>query len=273
MDAYCPHLGAHLGVGGRVDGDELVCPFHGWRFNGAGSCVHVPYAARPNPRAQVGSYRTAERNGQLLVWYDSAGRPPSWEVPIVPEFGDRNHSSLRRNRWIASTKWYEIKENVVDTAHSPIVHRVASPRCTVVQDAHRLTVTTAHRSDSPLGNHRDVTVTEYHGPGVSIVRVSGSFDLCMITGNTPIEEDRVDVRVAFVLPASVEPAGTELADLVAAGQAALFDEDLPIWENKAYIERPALVPEDGPIMAFRRWAAQFDSAPSRAEDERSVFAQ
>ena len=26
--AFCPHLGAHLGHGGRVEGDHLVCPFH-----------------------------------------------------------------------------------------------------------------------------------------------------------------------------------------------------------------------------------------------------
>ncbi|MHB8671400.1 MAG: Rieske 2Fe-2S domain-containing protein, partial [Acidimicrobiales bacterium] len=31
MDAFCPHLGAHLGHGGTVDGAELVCPFHAWR--------------------------------------------------------------------------------------------------------------------------------------------------------------------------------------------------------------------------------------------------
>ena len=30
FDAFCPHLGAHMGYGGWVEGrDELVCPFHG----------------------------------------------------------------------------------------------------------------------------------------------------------------------------------------------------------------------------------------------------
>src|SRR5687768_10820319 len=32
MEAHCPHLGAHIGVGGRVEGSCVVCPFHGWRF-------------------------------------------------------------------------------------------------------------------------------------------------------------------------------------------------------------------------------------------------
>ena len=44
FDAFCPHLGANLGYGGKVVGDTLQCPFHGWRFDGNGRCVQVPYA-------------------------------------------------------------------------------------------------------------------------------------------------------------------------------------------------------------------------------------
>ena len=28
IDAFCPHLGAHIGVGGHVEEDDIVCPFH-----------------------------------------------------------------------------------------------------------------------------------------------------------------------------------------------------------------------------------------------------
>ena len=35
VDAYCPHLGAHLGEGGRVIGDSIRCPFHGWQYDGS----------------------------------------------------------------------------------------------------------------------------------------------------------------------------------------------------------------------------------------------
>lgn len=45
LDAYCPHLGANLGVGGRVEGDNIVCPFHQWSFRGTdGQCTNVPYS-------------------------------------------------------------------------------------------------------------------------------------------------------------------------------------------------------------------------------------
>src|SRR4051794_19961277 len=49
LDAHCPHLGAHLGHGGCVEGESIRCPFHGWRFDGAGACVAVPYATKIPP--------------------------------------------------------------------------------------------------------------------------------------------------------------------------------------------------------------------------------
>lgn len=47
VDAYCPHLGANLAAGGRVLGDCIECPFHGWQFQGSdGKCVRIPYAEK-----------------------------------------------------------------------------------------------------------------------------------------------------------------------------------------------------------------------------------
>lgn len=37
----CPHRHAPLS-GGRVDQGELVCPYHGWRFDTNGGCTRVP---------------------------------------------------------------------------------------------------------------------------------------------------------------------------------------------------------------------------------------
>ena len=46
VDAYCAHLGAHLAVGGKVEGEGIRCPFHGWCYDGAsGQCTDIPYTA------------------------------------------------------------------------------------------------------------------------------------------------------------------------------------------------------------------------------------
>ena len=46
LDAHCPHLGAHLGHGGRVEGEGIRCPFHAWWWDGDGRCLEIPYASR-----------------------------------------------------------------------------------------------------------------------------------------------------------------------------------------------------------------------------------
>ena len=72
LDAYCAHLGAHLGEGGRVVGENLRCPFHGWHYDGSGACVKIPYAAdsdRIPKRARVRAWDVVERNRMIFVWH------------------------------------------------------------------------------------------------------------------------------------------------------------------------------------------------------------
>ena len=44
LDAYCQHLGANMGVGGTVEGENIVCPWHGWRWRGDGTNALIPYS-------------------------------------------------------------------------------------------------------------------------------------------------------------------------------------------------------------------------------------
>src|SRR6476620_10169548 len=44
LDAYCQHLGGNLGVGGKVEGDDIVCPWHGWHWRGDGTNSLIPYS-------------------------------------------------------------------------------------------------------------------------------------------------------------------------------------------------------------------------------------
>ena len=49
MSGHCRHLGAHIGHGGKVVGDCVECPFHGWRWGPDGTNRYIPYQPdRPN---------------------------------------------------------------------------------------------------------------------------------------------------------------------------------------------------------------------------------
>ncbi len=79
LDAYCPHLGAHLGSdGGRIEGDTVACPFHGWRFDSEGHCVEIPYAQKIPERARdaLGAWPVKETNGFIAIWHDPEDNPP-----------------------------------------------------------------------------------------------------------------------------------------------------------------------------------------------------
>ena len=75
MDAYCQHLGANLGVGGTVEGENIVCPWHGWRWRGDGTNALIPYSkigCKNNVR--IRTYPSVEWYGFILAWH-RASRP------------------------------------------------------------------------------------------------------------------------------------------------------------------------------------------------------
>src|SRR5699024_5818895 len=87
QDAFCPHLGAHLGHGGKVKGDCIECPFHGWTFDGDGANTNIPYSERTNKKAHLRSFPVVERNGLSMIWYHPDETvAPMWDVPEFPEF-------------------------------------------------------------------------------------------------------------------------------------------------------------------------------------------
>ena len=62
LDAHCPHLGAHLGHGGKVKGSEIECPFHAWRFGTDGRCTAVPYAKHLPRKADEPRHVTVDQS-------------------------------------------------------------------------------------------------------------------------------------------------------------------------------------------------------------------
>ena len=79
MDAYCPHMGAHLAEG-SVDGNGIRCFFHHWKFDDTGELAECPVQEKP-PRASVKSWPTEEKYGMIWLW---AGESPRHPVPYIP---------------------------------------------------------------------------------------------------------------------------------------------------------------------------------------------
>ena len=81
IDAYCKHLGAHMGYGGKVHGTLLECPFHAWRYDGEEGVVkEISYSRSIPPQVKRKCTRTwhiREANRWIWTWYHPQGhRPP-----------------------------------------------------------------------------------------------------------------------------------------------------------------------------------------------------
>ncbi|MCA9662075.1 MAG: Rieske 2Fe-2S domain-containing protein [Myxococcales bacterium] len=271
VDAYCPHLGAHLGVGGSVVGNDLRCPFHGWEFDGAGACTRIPYARKIPKRARLGAWTVREVNGQILIWHDADGRPPWFTIPEVPEFGSKEWTKPRIYETTIRTRWRELVENGVDRGHFFALHEFPEPpELEFRTDGPRFSMTSRVRWRR-FGIQRTVSLDiDAWGAGFSLTRGHGEAPFLVLGCPMPIDEHSIVHRQAVIVSRRLPPG---VRDLVArfVGWTAMreFRRDVPIWQNKVVIPRPVLCDGDGPIVRFRTWARQFEpgAAPATAAAE------
>jgi phenylpropionate dioxygenase-like ring-hydroxylating dioxygenase large terminal subunit len=261
-DAWCPHLGAHLGVGGTVDGCTLRCPFHAWAFDADGANTDIPYSTRTNARARLQTHPLVERNGLLMAWHHPEDAAPSWEVPVVDEFSpDQTEFSAPMERsFEIATAWQEMAENGVDAAHFRYVHRTAEVPVleSYETDGPRSRMRSKQFFVTPRGTTEGRIDSDAHGPGFSVVRFSGIVDTVLLGCATPVERDLCEMRFTFAVRRFGDDAVTASVGRAFTDEVSRqLQEDQPIWEHKRFLARPALADTDGPITEFRRWASQF----------------
>jgi phenylpropionate dioxygenase-like ring-hydroxylating dioxygenase large terminal subunit len=267
LDAHCPHLGAHLGVGGEVVDNHVRCPFHGWCFDGTGACVHIPYSSQIPNKARVGSYPVCEKNGIVFIWHDAQGRAPWFEIPSVPEAGSREWTRPHHYAFSIRTRWREIVENAVDRAHFFQLHGYPQmPELDFRVDGPRFFM----QSRVPwqrFGRRLDVRLDiESHGAGFAITRGVGDLPFLVMGCPLPIDEETVIHHMTFFVSKKIPFPLRELAvRFVRYTAVREFKRDIPIWENKLSLDHPVLCEGDGPIFRFRAWARQFsdDAVPLR----------
>jgi 3-ketosteroid 9alpha-monooxygenase subunit A len=257
-DPHCPHLGAHLGHGGKVQGESIRCPFHQWEFGADGGCTKVPYARRIPPLAKLHSWPVAERNGMVMVYHDPEGRGPAFEIPELPELSDANWLPLDVKEWKVRANWLDMNENCVDGAHFKYIHGTdAIPSTEAEIRGHIHVATSAFEMTAPRGPVLATLVTTDYGPGLQTVHIDGLIATLMVNTATPIDEEYTDVRFAYTVKTDGDPGKSNLAAAIIEDLKQQFEHDLPIWENKRCWDRPVLCDGDGPISTYRKWYSQF----------------
>jgi nitrite reductase/ring-hydroxylating ferredoxin subunit len=286
MDAHCPHLGAHLGIGGRVIGESIQCPFHGFCFDATGHCVSTGYGTESPGGLTARTLTVHETDGVVLAWHHSAGASPTFTIPDLDTEG---WTQLRHRTFRLRDHPQETTENGVDLGHFAFVHGYESVEMLEPVRTEGATLRTRYSAARPMpwlsAFARPVRfefAPEIRGLGYSLVRVdipAMGLSARLQVLATPVDGTDIDLRLGLRLAhiqhkGAVHPLARMLprrllermiARFILDGFSTDASADFPIWENKAYVDRPRLARGDGPIGVYRSWAAQFyeQDPPSR----------
>ena len=271
-DAHCPHLGAHLGYGGKVDDGYVVCPFHGLRFplNGSQSSLFPCTKAR-TATADLRPWPVREIAEIVLAWFDPELRQAAWEAPDPDWAAQAGWTrAYKAKSFTIRSHVQEFMENGADTAHLSYLH----------DQLYRTIRSLEISADGPILKHQiaielnpaqtfgkttlaDSSIT-FSGLGCVTVKtkVAASIptETLLTSFPTPIDSEHIEVSTY------VNTKRIGLLTMPVMGHALLtankvFAQDVPIWEHKKYVTSPPLTQRDGPINEFREWARQFYRDP------------
>jgi len=272
----CPHRGTRLSIG-RVDGDKIICAYHGWQFDARGRCTLMPAdpAFKPSANACAKTYAVTERYG--LIWV-CMGEPAGDVLPF-PEYADEHLRKVLCGPYDVACSGPRIVENFLDMAHFAFIHDgiLGTPEHTEVRD-----YTVAPFDDGAGGSGILATQcfawqpqTNSLAHGGSAVEYTYRVVRPLTAILTKLPQAQQDFREAISL--HVQPVGEEMSRVwiilamtnfvqaeqdLRAFQDRIFLQDKPILENQIPKKLP-LAPKaelhmrwDRMSVAYRRYLTE-----------------
>lgn len=292
FDAVCPHFGAHLGHGGRIQDGCLRCPFHGLKFDGQGQCVGGGlYKERGFHSLRADKLTTSEGAANIFLW-NGPSKTPLWPMPLhAIEWEGWSKPVTNAGRPLPGCNLYFPSENIIDMTHFDNVHHwdvrgVHTPAQVNGDGYFALGISVTWRAGAQseyaivrkLGSFVessfdvDFLILE---PGIAISHATlpedqGGLIVRSIICITPTGPNDTHIRAVVSVkepsPGLLKRAirdrfGVGMPDLLSrwflAVATADFKGDEMVWCNRKHLERPKPLKEDGPLIAFRRWAERF----------------
>lgn len=221
----------------------------GWSFEGAVGAI-------------------CEQNGFVFAWHHIQNEKPTWNLPTLPTEG---FSTPVFHTLHADSHPQETYENSIDLAHFPVVHgysniRVLEPMKTW-EHRMRARYEIARATPIPYLTRRMAAQfsVDLHGIGFAHNRISVpllGLKVRMLALSTPTHAGKVVLRLGVSVAKQAKiplpsPILQVVRHAIAKNIVHDFEQDLAVWNNKAYLRPPVLTAADGPIGDFRKWCQQF----------------
>jgi phenylpropionate dioxygenase-like ring-hydroxylating dioxygenase large terminal subunit len=251
----CIHRGTALSLG-RVVGDELMCPYHGWRYGSDGRCVAIPQLEDPSRvpgKARVDAFTCRERYGMIWV----AMKEPRWDLPEIPELDDEGWTVVQTGPYRWGSDASRQLENFTDFGHFPWVHpgllgdpeRPVVPAHTVTPEGHVLRYEIVrpeapNTDDFPVFNNEVVDRPERHSryelhlPYTILLRLNwgGQAGMVYFFASQPVDADHC---VGYLVIAR-NYDHDQPASVLQSFEDTIFNQDQHVVES----QRPERVPFD-----------------------------
>jgi len=259
MDAYCPHFGVHLGSGGVIVEDVIVCPFHHRKFDADGHC-------RGKGMKNIYSYPVRVNAGIVFAWFDSEKNPPSWELPNLEIDLDgecwRTMNTKLQGIAVGAHPMTYI-ENGVDFSHAEALHGLRQEDTSMKAKEETLSVFFRHAEEK-----RGYFNIQAYGPFVVDYKVSftwwkrSCFRFLVLLQLMP---DKTFIAHKIEMKHKT-PVNSFLVRMLHAGIFIYFEfkllktfmkEDHMIMINRKHLEAPDYGEQDSYAKDFRVWYKQF----------------
>jgi vanillate O-demethylase monooxygenase subunit len=116
----CPHRSFPL-ARGRLEGDNLVCGYHGMAFRPTGTCAHMPALSTAPASATVRTFPIVDRGPLTWIWMGVSHLADEALIPATPWLSDRDWSTVTGDFKIESD-YVSMHENLIDQTHFPFLH-------------------------------------------------------------------------------------------------------------------------------------------------------
>ncbi|VAV99233.1 hypothetical protein MNBD_ALPHA02-1474 [hydrothermal vent metagenome] len=284
----CIHRGGSLAcqgdaAPGKVIGDNIRCPYHGWEFNKDGDCVKIPSRgadAPIPPKAKIDAYPTQEKYGIVFVFLGDL--PEEERPPLLDavEFGQEG--------WAANIQTYNLQtsyqrsiENAIDPAHNEFVHPTHGfsgerddyvvPKLDLIEEEWGVGFMTDYESsgtpDKEYGKLRDKATTRAgsgtFGPSQFWTKIhpSGKFFMHQYTYDLPIDENNTRVFLVNMRNAGLDDemgARLRSRNLIVAQQDIDVLDEVEPTQTPRDITKEFMMPADSCIMKYRAHIKKYE---------------